>query len=123
PPSITCPANLTVSCASAVPAANVTLVTSTDNCGGAVTVTVAADVITNLVCVNKYLITRVYIATDLCGNTATCAQLITVNDITPPSITCPANLTVSCASAVPAANVALVTSTDNCGGAVTVTVA
>jgi PKD repeat protein len=121
-PVITCPVNVTVSCAGEVPAANVAAVVTSDNCAGAVTVTVAADVITGLTCANTYTITRIYTATDGCGNAATCAQIITVDDNTPPTITCPANVTVSCASAVPAANVAAVVASDNCGG-VTVTVA
>src|SRR5204863_8607647 len=58
--------------------------------------------------------------TDLCGNSATCAQTITVQDTNPPSLTCPTNLTVSCASQVPAPDTNSVTTSDNCGGAVTV---
>jgi len=121
PPVITCPAALTVSCASAVPAPNTALVTATDNCAGAVTITFISDVISNQTCANRYLVTRTYRATDVCGNFADCTQTITVNDVTPPVITCPAAVTVSCASAVPAPNTALVTATDNCAGAVTIT--
>src|SRR4029078_11783639 len=92
------------------------------NCGGAVTVTTAADVTTSQSCANSYVITRTYIGTDLCGNSATSVQTITVIDNTLPTITCPANVTVSCTANVPAANVGAVTTSDNCGGAVTVTV-
>ena len=48
-------------------------------------------------------------------------QIITVNDVTAPTITCPAPVTVKAASAVPAVNIASVTASDNCGGGVTVT--
>jgi hypothetical protein len=122
-PAMTCPAPVTVSCASAVPAANVNAVTGiSDNCGGVVTVTHVGDVINNQSCANRYLITRTYRATDLCGNFTECTQIITVNDQTPPSMTCPAAITVSCSSAVPVPNIALVTGvSDNCGGAVTIT--
>ncbi len=122
PPVITCPVPVTVSCASAVPAPNIASVTATDNCAGAVTIVHVGDVISNQTCANRYTITRTYRATDVCGNSSTCTQIITVNDQTPPVMTCPAPVTVSCAAAVPAANVASVTGvSDNCGGTVTVT--
>ncbi|MBL7747458.1 MAG: HYR domain-containing protein, partial [Chitinophagaceae bacterium] len=120
-PVITCPAPVTVSCASAVPAPNTASVTATDNCAGVVTITHQGDVISGQTCANRYTITRTYRATDVCGNFAECTQIITVNDQTPPNITCPAPVTVSCASAVPAPNTASVTATDNCAGVVTVT--
>ncbi|MBL0153493.1 MAG: HYR domain-containing protein [Chitinophagaceae bacterium] len=122
-PVMTCPAPVTVSCASAVPAANIASVTGvSDNCGGVVTVTFIGDVISNQTCANRYTITRTYRATDVCGNFTECTQIITVNDITPPVLTCPAPVTVSCAGAVPAPNIASVTGvSDNCGGVVTVT--
>ncbi|MBK9016367.1 MAG: T9SS type A sorting domain-containing protein [Saprospiraceae bacterium] len=119
PPAITCPANATVQCASLAPV-NPALVVSTDNCGGTATVTHAGDVITNQTCANRYTLTRTYQAADACGNLATCAQVITVFDSTPPTVSCPANATVQCASLVPAVNIALVVASDNCGGAATV---
>ena len=65
-------------------------------------------------CPKKHLNTRTYSIADLCGNTTTCVQLITVDDITPPTITCPGDLSFECIGDVPAANIALVAS-DNCG--------
>ncbi|MFN8289301.1 MAG: PKD-like domain-containing protein [Chitinophagaceae bacterium] len=121
PPTITCPAPVTVSCASAVPAVNTGAVTASDNCGGVVTITHISDVISGQTCANRYTLTRTYRATDVCGNFAECTQIITVNDVTPPTITCPAPVTVSCASAVPAVNTGAVTASDNCGGVVTIT--
>ncbi len=120
-PSITCPANVTVQCASLVPVNDPASVVATDNCNGAATVTFVGDAISNQICANKFTVTRTYQAADACGNTATCAQTITVFDNTPPSIACPANVTVQCVSQVPAGNPASVTSTDNCGGGATVT--
>jgi hypothetical protein len=121
PPTITCPAPVTVSCASLVPTPDISSVTTSDNCGGVVTVTYLGDVISNQTCVNRYTITRTYRATDACGNFADCTQIITVNDQTPPTFTCPGPVTVSCASQVPAPNVALVSGvSDNCGGPVTI---
>jgi hypothetical protein len=60
---------------------------------------------------------------DVCGNTATATQTITVFDNTPPIVTVPGPLTVSCAEEVPAANTDLVIATDNCAGNITITVA
>ncbi len=120
-PAITCPAPVTVQCASQVPATNTASVVTSDNCGGTSTVTVAPDVITNLTCANRFTITRIYSATDVCGNTSTCAQTIIVFDNTPPTITCPANVTVQCAALVPPATPGNIVTSDNCGGAATVT--
>jgi ribosomal protein S26 len=120
PPSITCPANVSVSCTNQVPAPTIASVTTSDNCNSGVTVTHLGDVTINQTCADRYTITRTYRAVDACGNSATCNQLITVNDQTAPSISCPANVTVSCASQVPAANINDVSVTDNCGGTSTV---
>src|SRR5204863_484880 len=102
---ITCPQAVTVSCASSVPA-KATDYTSfvaqggstSDGCGGAVTVTWVSDVISSQTCANRYTITRTYRAADVCGNSATCTQTITVNDTSAPSITCPANKMIDCAA-------------------------
>ena len=121
PPSITCPAPVTVSCAALVPAVNTASVITSDNCtGGAPTVTFVSDVTVNQTCTNKYTLNRTYRATDVCGNSATCVQVITVNDIIAPTITCPANLFLTCLSQVPAPNIAGVIATDNCAGAPTI---
>ncbi|HZV69783.1 MAG TPA: HYR domain-containing protein [Saprospiraceae bacterium] len=85
-PTISCPAAITVQCASTVPAASVGSVTANDNCG-APTVTFLGDVISNQTCANKYTITRYYRATDPSGNSASCSQSIIVNDNTAPVIT------------------------------------
>ena len=42
------------------------------------------------------LITRTYQIADDCGNIATCTQMITIDDQTPPVLTCPGNLTAAC---------------------------
>ncbi|HXJ56015.1 MAG TPA: immunoglobulin-like domain-containing protein, partial [Verrucomicrobiae bacterium] len=116
-PSITCPANLTVQCASDVPAADISAVTASDSCG-TVTVTHEGDVISGQTCPNKYTITRTYKATDACGNFETCTQTITVNDTTAPTISAAgADATIDC----PATPVFTApTATDNCAPAPTV---
>ena len=119
-PLIICPGNLSVQCASQVPANNPGSVVTTDNCGGTATVTFVSDVLSNQTCANRFTVTRTYSAVDACGNSASCSQTITVFDNTAPIITCPGNLTFSCATEVPAANPGSVTSSENCGGSATV---
>ena len=95
------PANVTVSCANAVPAASNTAVVATDNCSGTVSVS-SADVVTAGSCANRYSIARTYTATDACGNASSQTQTITVNDQTAPVISSiPASVTVTCSSVVP----------------------
>ena len=81
-----CAADLTVSCAANVPTPDTSLIKTTDNCE-VVTISHAGDVITNQTCANRFTLTRTYMATDSHGNTATCTQVITVNDTVPPRIT------------------------------------
>ncbi|HZV67894.1 MAG TPA: T9SS type A sorting domain-containing protein [Saprospiraceae bacterium] len=86
PPTITCPAPVTIQCASLVPASNIASVTTADNCG-VPTVTFVSDVTSNQTCANRYTITRTYRSTDASGNSSTCAQIITVFDNIAPVIT------------------------------------
>jgi hypothetical protein len=120
PPVLTCPAPVTVQCASQVPPVNSAGIPTSDNCGGAATVTHVGDAIINQTCANRFTIQRTYRSTDQCGNSATCVQVITVFDNTPPTLTCPAPVTVQCASQVPPVNTSGITAADNCG-TVTVT--
>ena len=113
-PSISGPLDLTVSCADDVPLADLGSISATDNCGGVPIITVAADVTSEIICVNGFIITRAYIATDVCGNTAIYEQEITVQDTVPPSITCPEDLTVTCSEDIPEADVSIIVSVDNC---------
>src|SRR5438045_6950863 len=115
PPTITCVSNKTVECTSAW---TFDAPTASDTCGN-VTITILGTV-TNLTghCVNTFAATRTWRATDACGNTAECSQTVTLEDHTPPSITCVPNKTVECTSAwafdAP-------TASDNCGN-VTITI-
>jgi uncharacterized repeat protein (TIGR01451 family) len=69
--------------------------------------------------------TLTWVATDGCGNSASCSQFIDwTMDATPPTITCPALVTVPAdAGTCSATNVNLgnLVATDNCGGALTIT--
>src|SRR6185436_2233574 len=89
-PSITCPANQTIDCPATPVWGNAT---ASDACDQTVDVTVVSTTPSGSCPVVN---TRIFRATDDCGNTATCSATITVRDITAPSITCPANQTIDC---------------------------
>jgi hypothetical protein len=92
PPVLTCASNKTVACGTAwtfdAPVA-------TDNCSGT-NVTLTFTTVTNGVCPQVF--TRTWTATDLCGNTNSCSQTVTVVDTTPPVFTCANDKTVDCGS-------------------------
>lgn len=120
PPVITCPANTTIECTDSTDPANTGFATASDNCATAPIVDYS-DVTTAGACPQAYIITRTWIATDNCGNTSTCNQLITVEDSTPPVITCPANVTIECDESSDPANTGLATAIDSCDDAPLVT--
>ncbi|MFV5700220.1 PKD domain-containing protein, partial [Flavobacterium sp. ZT3R17] len=87
------PADVTAEC-SAVPAA--ATLTATDNCD-AVPVVTFKEVRTDGNCASNYTLTRTWTATDVCGNTASKAQVITVQDKTAPVLSeAPADVTAEC---------------------------
>ncbi len=100
PPVITCPADVTVECDQPTdPSATGNATASGDNCAADSELTITfADVSTQgMNCANNtYMITRTWTASDPCGNATTCDQIITVQDNTAPSITCPADVTIQC---------------------------
>jgi hypothetical protein len=96
----------------AVPCAAV--VTATDNCDDDVAVEFSEER-TEGVCEDQYTLTRTWTATDDCGNSASCTQIVHVDDTTPPAITdCPANARYQCWGDVPPADASLVGAIDNC---------
>jgi len=103
------PAAVTTSC-ELIPA--VETPTATDNCASSVTILFTGVVRTDGACPDSYTLTRSWMARDSCGNTSTAAQIITVQDITPPNFTLvPSDQVVNC-DAIPA--VSFPTATDNC---------
>jgi hypothetical protein len=67
---------------------------ASDLCDPSVTVAQVGDETSSGTCPIVY--TRNYIATDDCGNTATCSRSVSVRDITAPTITCAENATIDC---------------------------
>ncbi len=66
-----------------------------------------------------------YASTDAAGNTTTCSFVVTVTDITAPTITCPTNITIDADPSLCGAEVNYATpvGTDNCAGANTMRIA
>jgi len=119
PPTIQAPANVTAftgagatTCDTVV---NVGTATAQDNCAG---VQVSRSPSGNTFPVGVTTVT--WIATDWAGNTAMATQTVTVNDNTPPLISCPSNqvLEPTCPSGAIATYTPPV-GTDNCPGATT----
>jgi hypothetical protein len=110
------PANVTVQCNS-IPAVGSPM--ATDGCGGSVTIAYNGQTTAPGACPDARTITRLWTATDACGNTKTATQRISVIDTQKPNFTSiPSNITVQC-SAIP--DPASPTATDNCDTAVAVT--
>ncbi len=95
------PAFVTVNCESIPPAPSIgTDITATDNCDTDVGIEfeeVSSQTSTGFCSDFTYTITRTWTATDNCGNTNAAVQVIMVEDITSPTFTVPADITISCA--------------------------
>ena len=108
------PADATFPCADFLPAADDNLVKASHGCGGLVTISHAADVISKNVCSNRFTVARVYTATDSCGHAASRTQTITIDDTEGPAFAgVPKDTTVNNV-AVPPANTLV--AVDNCEG-------
>ncbi len=117
-PAITCP-NISVQCVGDIPPAYTNFAmfqaaggTVSDSCSSGLVFSFMSD--SGLVgrCPGK--VTRVYRATDACGNFADVTQTITVDDTTPPVITCPTNRTVELGLSLDPTNTGSAIATDNC---------
>ncbi len=107
PPSITCPASITQSCAGPVSFANAT---ATDNCGNVTVAQTSGPASGSSFPTGTTGVS--FTATDGSGNTAACSFSVSIQDLTPPVITCPASIIAPCPGPVTFANA---TATDNCG--------
>ncbi len=119
-PVITCPANITIECTAITLPVNTGEATASDNCDMSPEIGYA-DVTSSLPsCAQEYTITRTWTATDECGNTKTCVQVITLDDSMAPDLTCPDNITIQCLDNTLPANTGTPTSSDNCDAEPTV---
>jgi hypothetical protein len=113
PPTITCPSAVTISCITSTLPATTGNPTSSNPDGPPPTVTYT-DATMAGACQGEYNITRTWTATDNCLNTATCTQVIVVEDNIPPVVTCPPNITVDCSSSTDLGVTGSATASDVC---------
>jgi len=112
-PTIICPANVVLECP-ADTRTNVTGVATTLDACGAVTI-LYTDAVSNN-CGGTKVISRTWLATDECGNSATCVQTITVRDTTKPTIQCPTDVVLECPADTRTNVTGVATGQDGCGG-------
>jgi hypothetical protein len=97
PPVITCPADVSLECMidlDTSPGATGSA-TATDICDPNPLVAFTDNVVAGN-CPGNFVIERTWVAMDICGNTASCLQLITITDTSPPSIICPPDASFEC---------------------------
>ena len=117
---ITCPEDITINCGEDSSPTSTGLATAISNCSTDSVVTFSDTVEAN--CGATQIITRTWTAQDACDNPiATCIQIITIVDQTPPVASCPADISVDtdlnqCSAVVDYS----IEGTDSCGG-VTIT--
>jgi hypothetical protein len=96
-PVVIAPPTAVILCSSIPDPAITGIATATDNCGGDVSVSYADAPPVAGSCAGTAKIVRTWTATDDCGNSGTASQNIFTQDITPPTITTPAqNTNVVC---------------------------
>ncbi len=117
---ITCPEDITINCGEDSSPTSTGLATAISNCSTDSVVTFSDTVEAN--CGATQIITRTWTAQDACDNPiATCIQIITIVDQTPPVASCPADISVDtdlnqCSAVVDYS----IEGTDSCGS-VTIT--
>ncbi|MEO6131142.1 MAG: T9SS type A sorting domain-containing protein, partial [Saprospiraceae bacterium] len=116
-PSITCPPNVTIQCNASTLPANTGTATATDVCDATPTITFS-DAVTGGGCPQTQIVTRTWVATDDCNNSASCVQTIEVSDTNPPVINCPSNVTIECTGSTAPASTGSATATDICDASV-----
>ncbi|HUU45584.1 MAG TPA: T9SS type A sorting domain-containing protein, partial [Acidobacteriota bacterium] len=113
-PVVTCPADVTIQCDESTDPANTGSATATDICDPAPAITYADTPDMSACGGYTGTITRTWTATDDCGNSASCDQIITVIDTQDPVITCPADIAVACNGSTHPDDTGYPTVTDQC---------
>ncbi|MEM9821306.1 MAG: T9SS type A sorting domain-containing protein [Bacteroidota bacterium] len=121
-PMITCPADQNLECTDDTSVAANGMATATADCGLAANISLSemsTQIMDGSCSQYQYTISRVWTATDDCGRTDVCTQIINVEDSTPPvAPPAPAPLVLECANEIP--NIFTLTATDNCAPDITV---
>ena len=95
-PMIICPPDFTIECEMPyrIPDPLTGLATATDNCTVEDVTFSDSELMDNMDPCNPSYLIRTWIATDACGNFSTCTQRIDILDTTPPTLTCPPDMTL-----------------------------
>ena len=118
-PQIFCPGDAILSCGGDISPATTGQAGASDNCDDDVDVTFVDNTVSIDDCTTT--IERTWTATDDCGLTATCTQIITLTDTNTPTINCPADMTLECSDSTDPSNTGMATATDDCDSDVTIT--
>jgi uncharacterized repeat protein (TIGR01451 family) len=105
---LTCPPDVTIECGQSTDPSHTGWATAIGNCDPVVSY---SDSISGMC---PTIITRTWTATDTGGNVATCTQIITVVDTTPPVLTVPPDMAVGAGDPTDPAYTGWATATDNC---------
>ena len=109
-PTLNIPADQNISCDAITELTDFGSATATDNCGS-VEISINEAIVTGL-CAGSYEIHRTFTATDLCSNSTSATQVITVSDTVAPVVSAPDSYTVECSDQI---QYAPATAIDNCG--------
>ena len=122
-PTITCPADVTLQCDQGTTPADTGMATGTASCSDPTISFTDVSTQTATGCgASTYVITRTWTATDDCNRMVSCDQIITVEDTTPPVITCPADVNGTCTDSTLPADTGMATAVDNCAADSDVTI-
>ncbi|MBK7408187.1 MAG: cadherin-like domain-containing protein [Saprospirales bacterium] len=117
-PTITCPPDIQLSCELPPDPGNTGFPEAADNCAAIGEIDIQyEDQLIGSGCLPDIL--RTWTAKDGAGNTASCEHLIVIEDVTPPVIVCPPNITVDCGQELDLSVTGSAMGIDECG-AVTV---
>ena len=111
PPVLICARDKVVECGAAW---NFDPPVAFDNCNATNVIVFVASDVTNRVCGGTFTATRTWVAMDMATNTASCGQMVTVVDSTPPSIVCPGPITAEPQSENGAVVSYVVSASDTC---------
>ncbi|MBE0642307.1 MAG: hypothetical protein IH599_09735, partial [Bacteroidales bacterium] len=117
-PDLTCPPDTMISCPADTSVLSLGTAWATDNCSGVI---ITHNDLVSPICGNTFSVVRTWQATDTCGNTTTCKQMITVQDTTAPVLSCPADVVLDCPADTSVTANGTATATDICDPAPTIT--
>jgi hypothetical protein len=111
PPTISCPSNVVTVCGQPTDPSSTGTATASDDCDFNPSVTFTDA--TSGFC--PTVIYRTWFAVDAGGNTNQCTQVITTQDTTAPTISCPADKQLQCGDSTATNNTGAATASDACG--------